>query len=126
MSRARRLPPPRARLYPLDQRAHAPAGGAFADVGEVLLRVRDSGDVQVHPRDRAIARHEVAEERAGRQRAAPAAGAVDDVGDVALDLLALVVAHWQVPDLLTRARRDAFNLLDELIVVAHQARLRLP
>ena len=65
----------------LDERAHAEAGAALADVAVVRVRTRRAGDVEVDPRHVA---DELLQEQPGGQRAAVAAGAdVLDVGDVA-------------------------------------------
>ena len=78
----------------LDERAHADAGRALRLIRLGLFRPRRAGDVEVHPRQ--IAGELLDEERAG-DRAAGAAAGVGEVGDLALQLLLVVVEDRHRP-----------------------------
>src|SRR5947199_8120711 len=75
--------------YQLDQRPHAEAARALRRVGVVLLAAGGAGDVEVGPRH---VGHELLEEQAGGQRPAVTVAAdVLDVGDLGVDVLAVLV-----------------------------------
>src|SRR5204863_2666025 len=78
-----------------------------------------AGNVEVRPRH---VTDELLEEEAGSEGAAVTVAArVLDVGDLGVDLLAVVVGQRQGPHLLPRPLGGVAHLLDPRVAVPHQA-----
>src|SRR5215472_598133 len=86
------------------QRADRDAAWTFWKIGLVLLRPRGSGDVHVHPRQAA---GELLQEQRGRNRACRTATRVEQIRDLAADLIAVLVEQRQRPHAIASAVRDA-------------------
>src|SRR2546421_8386869 len=98
-------------LYPLDEQSGAHPRRSFGQVVLRLLRAGRPGDVHVDPGNVA---DEVAEEQRGEDRAAPPGADVLDVGDVAVDLLPVVVQEGHLPHAFAAGRRRPGHLAREL------------
>src|ERR1700689_3127866 len=82
---------------PLDQRADGNAARAFGLPGFLLVDPGGAGDIEVYPGRVA---DELLEEHGGGDGAAVAGAAgVHDVGDLALDLVAVIVGAGHAPEL---------------------------
>src|SRR5205814_9981059 len=105
--------------HQLDQGPAAEAAAALGRVTVVLLTAGGPGDVEVGPRH---AVDELLEEQPGRQSARVAVTAgVLDVGDLGIDLLAVVVGQGKRPGLLPGPVGRGLHLLDPAVVVTHEA-----
>src|SRR5215469_5149418 len=101
-----------------EQRGRA-AGAALA--GTSL--VGGAGDVQVRPGEPL---GELGEIGCGRDRTAVAPADVGEVGEVALDLVGVFLGERQLPAAILGAHPRREQLVDELLVVAHDARVVMP
>ena len=102
----------------LDERAHAEAGTTLGEVAVVGVRARRTGDVEVHPR-RAV--DELLQEQSGRERAAVAAADVLEVGDLRLELLAVLGGQRERPHRFAGAVGGGADLVGPVVVVAHES-----
>src|SRR5205085_11197256 len=92
---------------------------ALRGLRAVLVAPERPGDVEVGPLgarlDRGI------QERGGLDGAALAPGAVRDVGDVALDLVAVLIGERHRPEAIPRFGADPPHVLDERLRLAEEA-----
>src|SRR2546426_910462 len=102
-----------------EHRAHGRAGGALGAGRGVLLDERGARDVQMRPR--AVARELLEEEPRGDGAAAARADVVE-IGDVALEVLAVLVDEGQLPDALAGVLGGGQQPVGEPLIVREQAR----
>src|SRR5207244_11485654 len=101
------------------QRPHADAGGARRSERRGLVAERGARDVEVRPRKGA---RELLDEEAGGDRAAVAAARVVEVGDVALELLLVLVDERQLPHALARRARGGEQTIGQALIVREEPR----
>src|SRR5439155_11466498 len=101
----------RVSLRERDERPHRRTLRALRRVRPVAVAPVRPGDVEVGPLGAGLDRR--VEERRGLDRAALPAGAVREVGDVALDLVAVLVGERHRPETVPRLRTGRADLLDE-------------
>src|SRR5207247_316853 len=105
-------------LEPADEETDPEAGPAARRQGEVLLGEGRAGDVEVRPRD---AVDEFLEEEPGDDRARLATDVLQ-VGDAALQFLAILAHERQLPEGLAGRASGGDELVDEPLVVSQDAR----
>src|SRR5207244_4278133 len=97
------------------ERAHRDARSPTGGVPIVGLTAGGAGDVQMGPRPVA---DEFLQEEPGGEGAATAAAGVLDVGDLGVDLLAVVARQREGPDAFTRSAGGGTHLFGPAVVVA--------
>src|SRR5439155_23191146 len=102
----------------LHGRAHRDARSPAGGVPIVGVAAGGTGNVQVGPWPVA---DELLQEEAGGERTATAAAGVLDVGDLGVDVLAVIARQREGPDPFTRSASGGLHLLDPAVVVAHEA-----
>src|SRR5207245_10558828 len=101
-----------------EDRAHGGARGALGDQRKILLAPRGAGDVEVRPRQ---VPGERLEEEPGVDRATAARSDVVQIGDLALEVLAVLVDQRELPEPLARQLPRVEQPLRERLVVGHEA-----
>src|SRR6266851_1205588 len=102
-----------------DERADRRTLWAFRGERSVLVAPVGTGDVEVGPLGAVLDRG--IEERRGLDRATLAAGAVGEVGDVALDLVAVLIGQWHRPEAVAGFGAGAPDLVDERVGLPEEA-----
>src|SRR6185436_4670291 len=102
-----------------EDRAHGDARGALGAERRVLVDERRSRDVEVGPRN---APGELLEEEPGGDGPAVAPAGIVQVGDVALELLLVLLDERQLPHALARGARGSEQTVGEALVRRHQPR----
>src|SRR6185436_3101375 len=104
-------------LREVDHRLQAEGDGARLVVLPVLVAEHGTGDVEVGPGD--LARHELAQEQAGRDRARkPPGGDVVEVRERRLQGLLVLLDERQLPERLAVVLAGALHAPDQLAVAA--------
>ena len=108
-----------ARKRQLGERADRDAGRAFRQIRLRFLGPRRAGDVEVRPRQAA---GELLQEQRRRDRSGRPAAGVREVGDLALDLIAVFVEQRHRPDAIAGAIGDAAHALDPRVAACRTGR----